>query len=62
MIRFSLNPRPPATIAVMAKFKPAKGKPRGARIPQGGLPCLILLISGIVLLMLFMYFVMRGSA
>jgi len=45
----------------MAKFKPAKGKPKGARAPQGAIPCVILVILGILLLMLFMYFVMKGS-
>ncbi len=46
----------------MAKFKPARTKARASRIPQGGIPCVILLISGIVLLMLFMYFVLKSSA
>jgi len=49
------------TIAVMAKFKPAKGKPKGARAPQGAVPCVILVILGMILLMVFMYFVMKGS-
>ncbi len=45
----------------MAKFKPARGKPKGTRAPQGAIPCVILVILGILLLMLFMYFVMKGS-
>jgi hypothetical protein len=45
----------------MAKFRPAKGKAKGARAPQGAIPCVILVISGMALVMLFMYFVMRGS-
>ena len=42
----------------MAKFKPVRAKRKGKAMPQGGLPCVILLISGIVLLMLFLYYVM----
>jgi len=45
----------------MAKFKPAKGKRKGPAIPPGGLSCVILIIVGILLVMLFMYFVMRNS-
>jgi hypothetical protein len=43
----------------MAKFKPAKAKRKSSVSPQGGLPCVILLASGIVLVMLFLYFVMK---
>jgi hypothetical protein len=43
----------------MAKFKAAKGKSKGRAAPQGGLPCVILLGSGFVLVLLFLYFVMR---
>ena len=46
---------------LMAKFKPAKGKSKAPAIAPGGLSCVILIISGIVLLMLFMYFVMKTS-
>jgi hypothetical protein len=45
----------------MAKFKPARGKAKGAPRPQGGLPCAILLIAGIVLLMLFLYWILASS-
>jgi len=45
----------------MAKFKPAKGKSKNAVIPQGGIACVILVIGGMFLLMLFMYFVMKTS-
>ncbi|HYW43499.1 MAG TPA: hypothetical protein VE959_11630 [Bryobacteraceae bacterium] len=45
----------------MAKFKPAKGKSKTAVIPQGGIACVILVIGGMFLLMLFMYFVMKTS-
>jgi hypothetical protein len=43
----------------MAKFKPAKGKARKTRAPQGGVPCVILVISGMLLVMLFLYYVMK---
>ncbi len=46
----------------MAKFKPAKGKAKTSAAPQGGLPCVILVIIGMVLVMLFLYFVMTGSS
>jgi hypothetical protein len=49
------------TIAVMAKFKPAKGKARKSRAPQGGIPCVILVISGMLLVMLFLYYVMKNA-
>ena len=46
----------------MGKFKPVrpKGKKAGAR-PPGGLPCVILVFSGMALVMLFLYFVMRNA-
>jgi len=43
----------------MAKFKLAKGKSKGRAAPQGGLPCVILMASGFILALLFVYFVMR---
>jgi hypothetical protein len=51
-----------ATIAWMAKFKPAKGKSKVSTNPRAGLPCVILLISGMVLMMLFFFLVMRDTA
>lgn len=53
---------PGDTIALMAKFKPAKGKGKSSTAPQGGLPCVILVIAGLILGMLFLYFVMTGSS
>jgi hypothetical protein len=50
---------PSDTIALMAKFKPAKGKATRPAAPQGGLPCVILVMSGMLLVMLFLYFVMK---
>jgi len=43
----------------MAKFKPAKAKSKSRAAPRGGLPCVILLGSGIALVLLFLYFVMK---
>jgi hypothetical protein len=45
----------------MAKFKPVRAKAKSRGIPQGGLPCVILVIGGMVLVMVFLYFVMRTS-
>ncbi|MGO4880438.1 MAG: hypothetical protein ACLP59_06395 [Bryobacteraceae bacterium] len=45
----------------MAKFKPVKAKKGRSAAPQSGLPCVILLILGFVLLLLFMYFVMKNA-
>ncbi|HMD70747.1 MAG TPA: hypothetical protein VKF41_05355 [Bryobacteraceae bacterium] len=45
----------------MAKFKPAKGKARKSRAPQGGIPCVILVISGMLLVGLFLYYVMTHA-
>ena len=49
------------TIAGMAKFKPAKGKARKTHAPQGGVPCVILVISAMFLVMLFLYYVMKNA-
>jgi hypothetical protein len=46
----------------MAKYKLAKGKGKRPPMPKAGLPCVLLALAGFVLLMLFMYFVMRGMA
>jgi hypothetical protein len=44
----------------MAKFKLAKAKSSKSRASmQGGLPCMILLGSGFVLVLFFLYFVMK---
>jgi len=45
----------------MAKFKPARAKTKGAPPPQGGLPCAILVIGGLVLVMLFIYWILASS-
>jgi hypothetical protein len=46
----------------MGKFKPARGKKLKAGPPQGALSCVVLVIVGMLLVMLFMYFVMRNSS
>jgi hypothetical protein len=43
----------------MAKFKLAKAKSKSSAAPHGGLPCMILLASGIALVLFFLYFVMK---
>lgn len=46
----------------MAKFKPARGKgKRSSAPPAGALSCVILVLVGMVLVMLFLYFVMRNA-
>ena len=45
----------------VAKFKPAKGRKPATRPPQGALSCVILVIAGMVLVMLFLYYVMRNA-
>lgn len=57
---YDLSPRD-GTIALMGKFKPARGKPKASKTPPGGLPCVILLISGVILVMVFLYLVMRNA-
>ena len=43
----------------MAKFKPAKGKRKKPALPQGGLPCVIVVITAMALLLLFIFLVMK---
>jgi len=45
----------------MAKFRPARSKKKGTPAPQGGLPCVILIILAMLLVMLFLYWVMRSA-
>jgi hypothetical protein len=45
----------------MAKFKPSRGKRQKAGPPQGAVSCVILVIAGMLLVMLFMYFVMKNA-
>jgi len=45
----------------MAKFKAPKGKGTSRPAPQGGIPCLILVISAMFLVMFFLYYVMKNA-
>jgi len=44
----------------MAKFKPARGK-RKATSSRGAIPCLIVLISGAVLLTMLFYSILKSA-
>ncbi|HWQ54698.1 MAG TPA: hypothetical protein VN442_13520 [Bryobacteraceae bacterium] len=46
----------------MSKFKPVRRKKSVAPSVARGFPCIVLLVAGFVLAMLFMYFVMKYSA
>ena len=46
----------------MAKFKLVRPKKSRPTAPQGGLACVILLIVGFALVLLFMYFVMKNAS
>jgi hypothetical protein len=43
----------------MAKVKPVRPKSKRIAAPQGGIGCIVLLCSGIALLLLFFYFIMK---
>ena len=45
----------------MAKFRPVRAKPKNTAVPQGGLPCVILVIFVMFLVMLFLYYVMKNA-
>jgi hypothetical protein len=45
----------------MAKFKPVRRGGKRAPAPKAGLPCVILVILGMALLMLIMFYVMTSS-
>jgi hypothetical protein len=45
----------------MAKFKPARKKNKTPAM-RGGIPCLILVAAAMFLVMLLLYYVMRGHA
>ena len=50
-----------ATIALMGKFKPARTKKNRIGPPQGAVSCIVLIVSGMLLVMLFLYFVMSNA-
>jgi len=46
----------------MAKFKPARGKKsKAVGPPQGAVSCVVLVIVGMLLVMVFLYFVMKNA-
>jgi len=45
----------------MAKFKPPRVKRASKVVPQGALPCVVFIVGGIVLLMLFLSWVLKNS-
>jgi len=45
----------------MAKFKPAHAKKKAAGPPRSGVPCIILLIFGMVLILLLFYAVVKSK-
>jgi hypothetical protein len=46
----------------MAKFRPAGSRAKRKGAPQAGLPCVILVLVGLALLMLFMMWVLKSNA
>ena len=44
----------------MARYKPVKSKSKAPALRQGA-PCLVLMISGFILIMLFLYFVLKNA-
>jgi len=55
------HPGQGVTIAEMAKFKLAKGKAKTAARPQGGLPCVVLVILAMFLVMFILYYAMKNA-
>ena len=45
----------------MAKFRPAGSKKAKPAPVQGGLPCLIIIISGMIIVALVLYFVLKNA-
>jgi hypothetical protein len=45
----------------MAKFKPVRGKGKTRTAPPGGVACVVLVLAGMALVMLFLYWVMRSA-
>jgi hypothetical protein len=51
-----------ATIALMGRFKPARGgKKKGSTAPPGGVACVVVLLAGMFLVMLFIYWVLKSA-
>jgi hypothetical protein len=45
----------------MAKFRPAGSRKSKPAPVQGGLPCLVLILSGMVLVAIVLYFVLKNA-
>jgi hypothetical protein len=45
----------------MAKFKPVRSKKKTAPV-QGGLPCVILLLSGFVLVLVLLFLILKYAS
>ncbi|HEV2448180.1 MAG TPA: hypothetical protein VGS58_19750 [Candidatus Sulfopaludibacter sp.] len=45
----------------MAKFKPVRKKEKGPAVPQGGIPCVIMVVLILLLGMLFLYYIMSHA-
>jgi hypothetical protein len=45
----------------MAKFKPVRPKAKKGPAPQGAIGCVVLILLGMIGVMVFMYFVLRGA-
>jgi len=45
----------------VAKFKPYKGKSTKHAMTPGGISCLVLVISAMLLVMFFLYYVMKNA-
>jgi hypothetical protein len=45
----------------MAKFKAARGKKKAGARPPAALSCVVIILGGIVLLMIFLYEVMKHA-
>jgi hypothetical protein len=53
--------RTSVTIALMAKFRPFKGKRKSSSAPAGAVPCVILVIGAMALVMLLLFLVMKNA-
>jgi hypothetical protein len=49
------------TIALMAKYKLARGKAKTSLRPQGALPCVVFLILAMFLVMFILYYSMKNA-
>ena len=57
-----IGPEPGASLKGMAKLKSARPKKADAPPVRGGLPCVIIVILGLILMMVFLYLVMSHAS